>query len=457
MARPKKENAEYFSHDADMRNHRKIRAIGNKFGLSGYGAWCILLEMLTEADYNRLPLNDEFDWILRTPDFYSITTEEVQEIIKFCLTLRLFDTEVTNNTQYFYSVNLRERLTGVYEKRKRLRDKYEEQKNLNLVSVAETTFFDGLMQIKDAEGIKIGEIMPKNGKKTLQINTPKKTVNIVPATETPISETETAVSVNFSEETPISAAENTQSKVKESKVKESKGKETKVSLKKIREEGLPLPSYFEDEEEKNISTLERLSRIQNDTPYLNEISQIKKIVPDELNILLRCFFASQVESAKVYTSDLDARKHFCSWLDATRSNHASFIEMQKRRESKQEQTEVETKNKDVSQKHIAFEQVNELLKTIKTRLSFIADRVYSTEFDVRSEIAGIKQNIIELSKLAELLPENYSQITKSIDYTNSRIKTFESEIGKYINPEVSKSKKSIDNISSMLANKFGKA
>ena len=36
MARPKKLNAEFFSHDVDMRNDLKVKALRKRFGHKGY-------------------------------------------------------------------------------------------------------------------------------------------------------------------------------------------------------------------------------------------------------------------------------------------------------------------------------------------------------------------------------------------------------------------------------------
>ena len=57
MARPRKNNAEYFSHDADMRNHRKVKAIRSKYGMQGYGVWCMTLETLTDCDNFEMTLD----------------------------------------------------------------------------------------------------------------------------------------------------------------------------------------------------------------------------------------------------------------------------------------------------------------------------------------------------------------------------------------------------------------
>lgn len=55
MARPRKNNAEYFSHDASLRNHIKIRALRSKYENNiGYSAYNMLLEILTDADNFRI-------------------------------------------------------------------------------------------------------------------------------------------------------------------------------------------------------------------------------------------------------------------------------------------------------------------------------------------------------------------------------------------------------------------
>jgi len=57
MARPRKNSAEYFSHDSNMRNHRRIKALRNKFGLKGYAIWCMLLEAM--ASENGFSVKDD--------------------------------------------------------------------------------------------------------------------------------------------------------------------------------------------------------------------------------------------------------------------------------------------------------------------------------------------------------------------------------------------------------------
>ena len=81
MARPYKINAEYFSHDADMRNDVKVKALRRRFGLTGYAVWCFLLEALTDAD------SFEIEWTPTSRELYAadfdIAPEELDPILSY--------------------------------------------------------------------------------------------------------------------------------------------------------------------------------------------------------------------------------------------------------------------------------------------------------------------------------------------------------------------------------------
>ena len=57
MGRPKNNSAEYFSHDADMRNDVKVKALRRRFSHTGYAVWNYILETLTDSD--------NFEWDFR--------------------------------------------------------------------------------------------------------------------------------------------------------------------------------------------------------------------------------------------------------------------------------------------------------------------------------------------------------------------------------------------------------
>ena len=111
MARPIKNSCDYFSHDNDMRNHRKIKSLRNKFGMNGYGIWVMLLEYLTGIDGNEFEYTD-FELELIAGDF-GVSVTEIREVVSYCILLEL----LFNNNGFIYSESLNKRLEPVYRKR----------------------------------------------------------------------------------------------------------------------------------------------------------------------------------------------------------------------------------------------------------------------------------------------------------------------------------------------------
>lgn len=113
MARPKKTNADYFSHDTGMRNDLKIKAIRRKFGLTGYAVWCMLLEVITDSDNLELEYTDE-QLELISADF-DLDKDELKLIIDYAIQLKLL---VSENSVLF-SETLKNRLLPLFNKRER--------------------------------------------------------------------------------------------------------------------------------------------------------------------------------------------------------------------------------------------------------------------------------------------------------------------------------------------------
>lgn len=113
MARPKKTNADYFSHDTGMRNDLKIKAIRRKFGLTGYAVWCMLLEVITDSDNLELEYTDD-QLELISADF-DIDREELKLIIDYAIQLKIL---VVDNS-VIYSETLKNRLLPLFNKRDR--------------------------------------------------------------------------------------------------------------------------------------------------------------------------------------------------------------------------------------------------------------------------------------------------------------------------------------------------
>lgn len=114
MGRLKKNNASWFSHDANMLQHRKIKAIRNKFGFIAYGIYCGMLENLADREFNRIPYTD-LEMELISGDF-GISATDLTNVLDYCLSLGLFGIDELNQ---IFSEELDSRLKSVYDKRAR--------------------------------------------------------------------------------------------------------------------------------------------------------------------------------------------------------------------------------------------------------------------------------------------------------------------------------------------------
>lgn len=141
MARPQKNNADYFTHDANMRNDLKIRAIRRKFGVEGYAVWNFLLEVLTETDYFRIEW-DAFTIELLAGDF-DVTPEKLAEIVEYCTHLDLLQIE----DGYLQSRQHQSRLEVLTERRVSERER-KVKKQKEEFSAAETPKVESFPQQK---------------------------------------------------------------------------------------------------------------------------------------------------------------------------------------------------------------------------------------------------------------------------------------------------------------------
>lgn len=117
MARPRKHNAEYFPHECNMRNHRKVKALRSTFGITGYATYCMTLEMIANAEGFTIDI-DEVELKLIASDF-GITTVELLKIWDEAHSIRLLEFE---NNQLSCSA-LIERLQPMLDERERQRVK----------------------------------------------------------------------------------------------------------------------------------------------------------------------------------------------------------------------------------------------------------------------------------------------------------------------------------------------
>jgi hypothetical protein len=112
MARPQKNNLDYFSHDCDMRNDLKIKALRRKFAHTGYSIYVMMLEHLGNCNYLQYKWND-LSIELLTPDF-DVDGDLLKQIVDYCVFLKLFEIE----DGYIYSQKFYDRNNDVLSSRK---------------------------------------------------------------------------------------------------------------------------------------------------------------------------------------------------------------------------------------------------------------------------------------------------------------------------------------------------
>ncbi len=121
MARPRKNNADYFSHDSGMRNNRKVKVLRSKFGGDGYTVFCMTLELLTEADNFRIQI-DEVEIEMIAADF-GYNAKRLQEIWGEAERLRLLQFE----SNMLRCPELEKRLAPLLKERQRQREKSQKR------------------------------------------------------------------------------------------------------------------------------------------------------------------------------------------------------------------------------------------------------------------------------------------------------------------------------------------
>ncbi|GAB4017137.1 Lin1244/Lin1753 domain-containing protein [Spirosoma koreense] len=116
MARPSRNNADYFTHTADLRNDRRIKAIRARFGAAGYGLTLMIMEVLTNADFIQLS-TEELEMELLAGDF-GVSLTEIHSLLQLAEKIGFF---ARNEQGFLICPDLNKALEQVFEKRNRSR------------------------------------------------------------------------------------------------------------------------------------------------------------------------------------------------------------------------------------------------------------------------------------------------------------------------------------------------
>lgn len=201
MARPQKLNADYFAHDANMRNGKSARALRRRYGNEGYAIWCYLLEELTAAPHFRIPISDVFLDIMAADADVEISL--LSSIIDYCCYLNLLNKTDDN---VLYSESLDEKFAPLIDRRANDKARKSEKRDS-----CNNIIFQGKTEENATENSQINSFPAENPAETRE-NDHFLAENVAKTVENPA---ETSDNPGF-------RMENTHSKVKKSKVKKSK-------------------------------------------------------------------------------------------------------------------------------------------------------------------------------------------------------------------------------------------
>jgi len=137
MARPLKANIDYFSHDNNMRNDPKLKAVRTRFGIKGYAIYNMLLETLAESNLLCVKLT-EIGMEIMSGDF-GIESEELIKLIDYFEKINL----IKKQNGFIFCPQLDKRVEGVFEKRTQYLDSLRKKNGIifteTIVSGAENT------------------------------------------------------------------------------------------------------------------------------------------------------------------------------------------------------------------------------------------------------------------------------------------------------------------------------
>jgi len=116
MARPQKQNVDYFPHDSGASHGRTLYIIENLYGNDGYAFWFKLLELVSSGDNLVYDAGNPSSWqylLAKT----RVDGETAEKILKLLCELEAIDTDLYLGHRLIWSDNLLERVTDVFIKR----------------------------------------------------------------------------------------------------------------------------------------------------------------------------------------------------------------------------------------------------------------------------------------------------------------------------------------------------
>jgi len=124
MPRPPKEGLEYFPHDSDAANDKKMQAVISLCGISGYGFYWYLVERIYREGDLSLDISDA-ETIQILCRNMNIETQEFDRYLTVTLKYGLFIKDTYDSEKKLCSNGVQKRAKAVLDKRKKAKQEYD--------------------------------------------------------------------------------------------------------------------------------------------------------------------------------------------------------------------------------------------------------------------------------------------------------------------------------------------
>lgn len=118
MARKGKVGIQYFSHDVDMSQDKKIKIIKAKYGLVGYAVYLRLLEEVYREEGYYLHIDEDFNILFS--DDNNISFDDYILILNECIEKKLFNSEMYEEHNILTSERIQQNYCDATERRKKV-------------------------------------------------------------------------------------------------------------------------------------------------------------------------------------------------------------------------------------------------------------------------------------------------------------------------------------------------
>lgn len=171
VGRNQRNNADYFSHDADASADEKIVYLESIFGHTGYALYFKFLECMTRAENFMIKWDDIKKAVYAAK--FSVSVTEIDQFVTECCRDEIKAFELQNG--YMYSPGLLKRFEGLIAKREYNRQKYQEQKQEDKIQQQKKQFQKqkGHSKGKESKGNNIKETAENLYTEYLKLISPK--------------------------------------------------------------------------------------------------------------------------------------------------------------------------------------------------------------------------------------------------------------------------------------------